>query len=218
MQTLLPRLALKLESGRDTRTYFPPACPAGRDNGAVRDAWLEIGFGGGEHLLWQAQAHSDIGMIGAEPYQSGVAKFLSRLASRSEQGNDDLTNIWIYQDDARDILKALPDRSLGRVFLLFPDPWPKTRHHKRRFLQMATLDELARVMTAGAELRFATDDRSYFLWALERLMSHPAFGWQAQSCRDWQRRPEDWPQTRYEAKAVSAGRACAYLQFQRREL
>jgi tRNA (guanine-N7-)-methyltransferase len=101
------------------------------------------------------------------------------------------------------------------VFVLFPDPWPKTRHHKRRFIQMAMLDQLARVMKPGAELRFGTDDKSYLVWALERLSAHHAFQWLATSAADWRARPDDWPQTRYEAKAIRAGDTCTYLRFVR---
>ena len=107
----------------------------------------------------------------------------------TEGHNARLPNIRIYPEDATDVIEALPDASLGRVFILFPDPWPKTRHHKRRFLQTAMLDKLARVMRPGAELRFATDDNGYLVWALERLMAHTAFAWTAQSPADWRTRP-----------------------------
>ncbi len=191
LATLLPRLRLNLQPGADPRSYFPLP---------VSDVWLEIGFGGGEHLMWQAEHHPDIGLIGAEPYVSGVAKLLSKisLAPAGKIGR----NIRIHDDDARNIVDALPDASLGRVFILFPDPWPKKRHHKRRFVQMELLDALARVMKPGAELRFASDDADYTNWTLERLMAHPAFEWTACRAQDWKIRPADWPQTRYEAKAL----------------
>src|SRR5882724_1617106 len=142
LETLLPKLALTPAPGRDPRDYF---------DSKVSSVWLEIGFGAGEHLAWQAEANSDIGIIGAEPYVAGMAKLLAKIADTN------LANIRLYTEDARDILAALPDASLSRIFLLFPDPWPKTRHHKRRFIQMEMLDALARVMQPGAELRFATD-------------------------------------------------------------
>lgn len=198
LETLLPQLALGLEPGRDPKNYF--AAP-------VDDVWLEIGFGAGEHLLWQAEHHPRVGLIGAEPYVSGVAKLLSKLVAVGS----DLSAIRIYPNDAREILDALPDASLGRVFILFPDPWPKTRHHKRRLIQMDTLDALARVMKPGAELRFASDDADYLNWTLERLMAHPAFTWTAACAQDWQMRPDDWPQTRYESKALHG--APAFLRF-----
>ena len=204
LETLLPKLTLSLEAGRDARAYFAEP--------RVADVWLEIGFGGGEHLLWQAEAHPNVGIIGAEPYISGVAKLLSKLAGRADRTD----NIRLYAEDARDIIDALPEASIGRVFVLFPDPWPKTRHHKRRFIQMAMLDQLARIMKAGAEIRFATDDAGYLVWALERLAAHSSFAWLAQTSADWRMRPADWPQTRYEAKAIRGGSACIYLRFVRR--
>jgi tRNA (guanine-N7-)-methyltransferase len=200
LETLLPRLALIPEQGRPARDYF---------SSDVQEVWLEIGFGAGEHLAWQAENHSGIGIIGVEPYVAGQAKLLSRIADRN------LTNLRLYAEDARDVIAALPDASLSRIFILFPDPWPKTRHHKRRFIQMEMLDRLARVMKPGAELRFATDDPGYLVWALERLSAHPAFRWLAQSAADWRARTPDWPQTRYEAKAIAAARACSYLRFAR---
>jgi tRNA (guanine-N7-)-methyltransferase len=243
LETLLPELALRLEPARDPRGYFA----------SVDDVWLEIGFGAGEHLLWQAEQHPNVGLIGAEPYVSGIAKLLSKLAALSEdelplspssggegQGEgvspsgksfenepveapphpDPLPRKWgrgenvrVYDDDARNILDALPDASLGRVFLLFPDPWPKTRHHKRRFVQMEMLDVLARVMKSGAEFRFASDDAGYLNWALERLLAHPAFAWTGTCARDWHTRTTDWPQTRYEAKELHG--KPAFLRFTR---
>jgi tRNA (guanine-N7-)-methyltransferase len=200
-ETLLPRLRIEPEPGRDPRGYF---------SAGLSDIWLEVGFGGGEHLLWQAQANPGVGIIGAEPYVSGVAKLLSKIAA-APQGE----NIRLYMEDAGDIIEALPPASLGRVFVLFPDPWPKTRHHKRRFIQMAMLDGLARVMKPGAELRFATDDNGYLVWTLERLSAHPGFAWLAQTANDWRARPLDWPETRYEAKAIRAGSTCTYLRFVR---
>ena len=135
----------------------------------IADVWLEVGFGGGEHLAWQAERNPTIGMIGCEPYVAGVAKLLTKIV------DNNISNIRLYTEDARDVLAALPAVSLGRAFILFPDPWPKTRHHKRRFLQMDMLDAFARVLKPGAELRFATDDPGYRVWALERLMAHPKF-------------------------------------------
>jgi len=198
-ETLLPELALKLEPGSDPRCTF---------DDAVEDVWLEVGFGGGEHLLELARANPRVGLIGAEPYETGVAKLLASIAA------DPLANVRIHEGDARDVIDALPDASLGRVFILFPDPWPKTRHHKRRFMQSELLDALVRVMKPGAELRFASDDAGYLAWTLERLMAHPAFAWTAKRAADWKMRPANWPQTRYEAKALHG--PPAYLRFLRR--
>jgi tRNA (guanine-N7-)-methyltransferase len=188
--------------------YDPAKAPLGQFPNGVHEIWLEVGFGAGEHLVWQAAQHPDIGLIGAEPYEMGVAKLLTKLAAAP------LPNVRIHEGDGRDIIEALPDASLGRFFLLFPDPWPKTRHHKRRFLQMEMLDALARVLKPGAELRFATDDKSYLPYALERLMAHPAFDWLAQGISDWKSRPADWPPTRYETKAIKG--PPTFLRFARR--
>ena len=170
--------------------------------------WLEVGFGAGEHLVWQAAQHPQVGLIGAEPYQMGMAKLLTKLEETP------LNNALLYEGDGSDIIQALPDASLGRFFLLFPDPWPKTRHHKRRFLQMEMLDNLFRVLKPGAELRFATDDKSYLPFALERLCAHPGFEWLAQGHTDWKSRSTDWPPTRYETKAIRG--LPTFLRFARR--
>jgi tRNA (guanine-N7-)-methyltransferase len=202
LEALLPRLSLTLQEGANPKIYFPAA--------QLRDVWLEVGFGGGEHLAAQADRNTDIGIIGAEPYVAGTAKLLAKIVER------DLQNVRLYQSDARDIIAALPDASLGRIFALFPDPWPKARHHKRRLISVEMLDQFARVMRRGAELRFATDDRGYLIWALERLIHHSAFRWLAEASTGWRTRPEDWPETRYEAKALRSGRSCTYLRFERR--
>ena len=199
-ESLLPGLSLGLKSGADPCSYF---------GGPVQDVWLEIGFGAGEHLYWQAQNNPGIGLIGAEPYEMGTAKLLTKLAEAP------LANVRLYEGDGREIIEALPDASLGRFFLLFPDPWPKTRHHKRRFLQMGMLDQLARVLKPGAELRFATDDKSYLPYALERLMAHPGFSWTASGPADWKIRPPGWPPTRYETKAIKG--PPTFLRFVRRD-
>jgi tRNA (guanine-N7-)-methyltransferase len=199
---LLPQLKLSLDVLRDPRSAF---------GAPVDDVWLEVGFGGGEHLLEQAKSHPRVGLLGAEPYESGVAKLLSKLDG---ENSDVASRIRIYEGDAREIIAALPDASLGCVFILFPDPWPKTRHHKRRFVQMELLDQLARVMRDGAELRFASDDAGYLAWALERLTAHSKLLWQARRSSDWTTRPSGWPQTRYEAKALHG--PPAYLLFRRR--
>jgi tRNA (guanine-N7-)-methyltransferase len=161
-----------------------------------RDLWLEVGFGAGEHLAAQAAAHPDVLMIGCEPFINGVAK----LCEHIEQGN--LTNIRILNDDARPLLDALPDSCLDRVFVLFADPWPKTRHADRRFIGKANLDRLARLMKPGAELRVASDHPILKRWSLQQLRAHPAFKWRLEKCHDWLHRPTDWPPTRYEQKAL----------------
>jgi tRNA (guanine-N7-)-methyltransferase len=194
---LLPKLSPDFVSGRDPRAYFND----------VDDVWLETGYGAGEHLLWQAKQFPRVGVIGAEPYESGTAKLLSKFEK------EPLANLRIHEGDARDVIAALPDASIGRCFILFPDPWPKKRHWKRRFIQMEMLDDLARILKPGAELRFATDDKSYLPYALERLMAHDKFRWMAETRHDWLNRTADWPQTRDEAKAIR-GRP-VFLRFAR---
>jgi len=190
-RTLLPKVALKLESGADPRSYFSP--PLG---GEISEVWFEIGFGAGEHMLALARANPTVGLIGAEPYESGVAKLLSHMA------DDPPPNVRLHEGDARDVLAALPVASLMKIFVLFPDPWPKTRHHKRRFIQSEMLGEFARVLQTGGEFRFASDDAGYAAWTLERVLAHPDFTWTAQSPADFTARPAHWPPTRYEAKAL----------------
>lgn len=175
-----------------------------------RALWLEVGFGAGEHLLWQAEHNPDVGIIGCEPFVNGLAR---GMAGAEQRG---LTNVRFLADDARLLIKALPEASLERVFILFPDPWPKTRHHKRRFVARPTLDLLARAMKDGAELRCATDDPSYQPWMVEHACQHPDFEWLAERAADWKQRPEDWPPTRYEQKAIAHGRVPMFLRLRRR--
>jgi len=171
--------------------------------------WLEVGFGAGEHLVWQAEQHPNVGLIGCEPYINGVAKCLAHIERTG------VSNVRLFTDDARFVMQALPPQSLSRAFVLFPDPWPKTRHHKRRFVQRSNLDILARLMKPGAELRVATDDPSYLPWMVEHACRHPAFEWLAETPADWRGRPEDWPETRYEKKML-AGHKPVFLRLRRR--
>ncbi len=170
--------------------------------------WLEIGFGSGEHLAWQAARSPGVGLLGAEHFVNGVAALLGEIEAHG------LDNIRILQGDARALIDALPAESLARVFVLFPDPWPKTRHHKRRLIQRETLTRLATLMSDGAELRIATDDPAYQRWILEQA-AHPAVCWLAEGPGDWRTRPADWPPTRYEQKAIADGRRPAFLRFRR---
>ncbi|MGF1627011.1 MAG: tRNA (guanine(46)-N(7))-methyltransferase TrmB [Alphaproteobacteria bacterium] len=176
----------------------------------IRRLWLEIGFGGGEHLAWQAAANPEVGFIGCEPFLNGVASLLRHVA---EEG---LANVRIHAGDARSVIDRLTDAAVERVFILFPDPWPKRRHKARRIVSAETLDALARVMADGAELRLASDDPVQIGWMLQVAPPHPAFVWQVEGPADWQMRPADWPQTRYEAKALAAGRTPVFLRLRRR--
>ncbi len=200
----LPKLAVAVpeQGGLDPARLFPQG---------IDDLWLEVGFGSGEHLLAQAAAHPRTGIVGCEPFINGMAALLAEIAREPARA----ANIRVLMDDARSLIAALPDASLGRVFVLFPDPWPKSRHHKRRFIGPENLDELARVMKDGAELRVASDHADYVAWTLDHLRGHPAFTLiRPQS--EWRKRPADWPETRYEAKARAQGRAPVFLAFRRR--
>jgi tRNA (guanine-N7-)-methyltransferase len=200
----LPEVGFTIpESGRlDPRALF---------GGEDRPVWLEIGFGAGEHLAWQAEANPDVGLIGVEPFINGVARLLGLLEESGRR------NVRVLTDDARLLLTALPDASLERAFVLFPDPWPKLRHQKRRIVNRVTTAELARLLKPGAELRAATDDPDYARWMLEVLLAEPRLKWTAERASDWRERPADWPATRYEEKALAAGRRPTFLRFRRVE-
>ena len=200
---LLPQLSVKVPAcGRlDPRILF---------GAAPRPVWLEVGFGGGEHLAWQAEQHPETGFIGCEVFENGIVKLLTRVEQRR------LDNVRICADDARSLMASLPPASVDRVFILFPDPWPKKRHHKRRIISREMLDGLAEIMSNDAELRVATDDNDYFCWILERITNHAAFEWLARRPGDWRERPADWPPTRYEEKARAAGRVPSFLRIRRR--
>jgi len=172
---------------------------------------LEIGFGGGEHLLHEAARCPDTGFIGVEPFINGMAKMLGRL----EHMPDRRRHIRLYDEDATQLLDWLPDASLEGIDLFYPDPWPKKKHWKRRFVNARNLSRFARVLQKGALLRFASDIDTYVNWTLLHVRNHPAFSWQAQSAADWHTPYEAWPGTRYEAKALHEGRKPAYLTFQR---
>jgi len=200
LTTLLPRLrvAIAADETIDPKTLFPSP---------PIEVWLEIGFGAGEHLAIQARNRPEVGFVGCEPYVNGVAALLSRI---DELG---LTNVRIVDEDARSLLGVLADASIHRVFVLFSDPWPKARHHRRRFIGDATVGALARVLADDGELWFATDDTGYVRWALDHVTRNPAFAWSARKPDDWRRPPAGWVPTRYESKALARGVACVYLRF-----
>jgi tRNA (guanine-N7-)-methyltransferase len=202
MMTLLPRLRFTVpESGILDPGLLFPGC---------RHIALEIGFGAGEHLAAQAAAQAETGFIGVEIFETGVAKLVTAIAARN------LRNVRILIDDARLLLAALPEECLDRAYILFPDPWPKLRHHKRRIVSSTTLAQLARAMRDGGELRLATDDMDYLRAMLTDVSHLPEWQWLARRPGDWRERPDDWPATRYEAKALAAGRRPSYLRFRRR--
>jgi tRNA (guanine-N7-)-methyltransferase len=200
--TLLPRLAIDLAhpAPADLRALFP-----GTD-----DVRLESGFGGGEHMIAEAVRFPRTGFIGIEPFINGMAKALAAIEERK------LANIRLHHGDATDMLAWLPAASLSRFDLLYPDPWPKRRHWKRRFVQDGSVAQIARVLRTAGEFRFASDIPDYVAWTLVRLMRARDFDWMAECADDW-RKP--WPEftgTRYEAKAKREGRVPCYLIFKRR--
>lgn len=199
--TLLPRLALDLTTpSRELLALFPDP---------VDEVRLEIGFGGGEHLVSEARTHPRVGFIGIEPFVNGIAKALAAIAA------ENLSNVRLHHGDATEVVAWLPPASLARIDLIYPDPWPKRRHWKRRFVQDRSVAALARILRLGGEFRFATDIPDYAAWTLKHFIRSPDFAWSAQRADDW-RRP--WPGfcgTRYEAKAEREGRVPCYLIFQR---
>ena len=181
------------------------------DLGALFDAkpvWLEVGFGGGEHMVHQAAQNPDVGFIGCEPYINGVAMLLGKIRRAG------VKNVAVHPGDVRDIFDVLPERSIDRAFLLYPDPWPKTRHHRRRFVTAEHLQPLARVLKPGAIFRVATDIEDYVRQTLEEVPRH-GFEWLAERAEDWRAPWDDWISTRYEQKALREGRVPHYLTFRR---
>ncbi|MDJ0612098.1 MAG: tRNA (guanosine(46)-N7)-methyltransferase TrmB [Rhizobiaceae bacterium] len=170
---------------------------------------LEIGFGGGEHLLHQAKSNPQNGYIGVEPFVNSMAKALRNI------DDDDVGNIRLYDEDAVEILDWLPEASIDRIDLLYPDPWPKIRHWKRRFVSQKNLDRFARVLRPGGKFHFASDIDTYINWTLQHCEMHKDFEWTASSAEDWHAPYHNWIRTRYEAKAIREGRMPCYLRFER---
>ncbi|MEX0347600.1 MAG: tRNA (guanosine(46)-N(7))-methyltransferase TrmB [Rhizobiaceae bacterium] len=175
----------------------------------VREVRLEIGFGGGEHLLHQIEKWPQTGFVGVEPFVNGMAKLCAAL------GNELPGNLRLYDDDATGVLDWLPENSISGLDLLYPDPWPKKKHWKRRFVSQPNLDRFARIMKSGADFRFASDIDTYVNWTLLHCRYHPSFEWLADTAADWNEPFNGWPGTRYEAKALREGRRPAYLTFRR---
>lgn len=175
----------------------------------VEEFRLEIGFGGGEHLLSRAAGNPGTGFIGVEPFVNSMGKMLAALQER------DPGNIRVYNDDATRVLDWLPDASLSRIDLLYPDPWPKKKHWKRRFVSAVNLARFARVLKPGGLFCFASDIDTYVNWTLARCAASPEFEWTAGEASDWKTPWDGWPGTRYEAKAIREGRSPAYLTFRR---
>jgi tRNA (guanine-N7-)-methyltransferase len=200
--TLLPRLALDPSAATpsDLRALFND----------VDDVRLESGFGGGEHLIAEAEQHPRTGFIGIEPFINGMAKALAAIDDKK------LTNLRLYHGDATELLPWLPQASLARIDLLYPDPWPKRRHWKRRFVQDESVAQIARLLRPGGEFRFASDIPDYVAWTLVRLLRSPDFTWTAERADDWRKPWPGFTSTRYEAKAKREGRVPCYLIFRRK--
>ena len=202
IEHLLPRLALDIAaaSPADLAGLFVPPC------GDIR---LEIGFGGGEHLIAEARAFPGTGFIGCEPYVNGMAKILTQIEAH------DIGNIRLFAGDAAELLAWAPSHALKRIDLIHPDPWPKRRHWKRRFVQDITVAAMARVLKPHGEFRFVSDIDDYCAWTLAHLARSPDFLWTAERADDWRRPWPDYTMTRYGRKAEREGRQAAYLQFRK---
>ncbi|EJF96361.1 tRNA (guanine(46)-N(7))-methyltransferase TrmB [Bartonella taylorii] len=202
IKMLLPTLNIDLNTlpPLDLKCLFPTK---------VREVRLEIGFGGGEHLLHEMEYFPQTGFIGIEPFINGMAKMLMSLEQHKQHQN----HIRLYDDDATQLLDWLPDASLDGIDLFYPDPWPKKKHWKRRFINIKNLNRFARVLKKGKKFRFASDIESYVNWTLYYCAQHSSFEWEAESPRDWQNPYPLWIGTRYETKALRGGRTPAYLTF-----
>lgn len=203
---LLPVIRIDCPEGTPTATLDP----RNFFDTPPEKVWMEIGFGDGEHLLHQALQNPDVGMIGCEPFINGIAALCAGIQKHN------LTNIRVWPDDARKFLPALKPACLDRLFLLNSDPWPKTRHHKRRFIQKETLDDISRLLKPGAPFRMSSDHASLTAWQLEKTYFHGAFDWLAKTSADWSTRPADLPETRYQNKGLLQGRATVFLDFARK--
>ncbi len=202
-QELLPKVKLDLPDVQDGL--------AGVFEQTEAKNFIEIGYGGGEHLSRQAQENRDANFIGCEPFIGGIGKMLMAIDDHQ------LTNVRLYTDDALHLLKVLPQAQFDGAYLLYPDPWPKKRHHKRRFINAVTLDMLARILKPGAQLRVATDIEDYATWTLGHIVRHPQFEWPVAKAGSWHQPWDGWQATRYEQKARKEGRDTSfYFSFIRR--
>ena len=213
-KTLRPLQAAALERGLKLHgldlAAQPPEDLAALFEAPVTGIRLEIGFGGGEHLLAEVDRHPGTGFVGVEPFVNSMAKLMVEVADRPRP------NLRVHDDDATQLLDWLPAASLAGIDLLYPDPWPKKKHWKRRFVNPANLDRFARVLQPGGRFRFASDVDDYVNWTLLACAAHGSFEWDVRGAADWRVPYEGWPGTRYEAKALREGRRPAYLTFRRR--
>lgn len=215
LDAFLPQIKITPETVFDKQTLF--GVP-------VKETALEIGFGDGQHLAGQAKNNPQNGYIGAEVFQNGVANLLTLITGIKEGTNlpekinlekDRVDNIRVFDDDIRLLFKQIPDSFLDKIFVLFPDPWPKKRHAHRRFINPDNLAEIARILRPGGILRIATDHKIYKGWALRQLAANPNFAWTAKCGNDWKKEPADWVKTKYQQKALREGRRPVFLDFAR---
>jgi tRNA (guanine-N7-)-methyltransferase len=209
IEQLLPRLALDIQGSNDTSKPSGFAGLAALFKQPVDEIRLEIGFGGGEHLIAEARAFPNTGFIGCEPYVNGMAKILAQIETH------DIANIRLFAGDAAELLAWAPPHSLARIDLIHPDPWPKRRHWKRRFVQDLTVAAMARILKASGEFRFVCDIDDYVAWTLAHLLRSPDFEWTAQRAADWRAPWPGYTMTRYGKKAEREGRKAAYLRFRK---
>jgi tRNA (guanine-N7-)-methyltransferase len=204
LEAALPRLRAAV-AGEDT-----PVDPRELFGGDIQSLWMEIGFGAGEHLAAQAAGHPETGFIGCEPFVNGVAALIGRIDA------DGLANVRIFDDDVRLLLPRLPDAAFARIYVLFPDPWPKTRHHRRRMTVPDNLAQFARLLADDGLLVFASDQHDFAAWTLANALARPELEWCARRAADWRNAPSDWVDTRYQEKARDKGLAPVFLLFRRR--
>lgn len=215
LDAFLPQIKINDDTKFDAQTMFGEP---------VEKVYLEIGFGNGEHLAGQAQKHPNIGFIGAEVFKNGVANLLSIITGIKEGSNlpehfvlanNRVDNIRVFDDDMRILFSRIPDAFLDKVFVLFPDPWPKKRHAFRRFINPDNLKEISRILKKGGILRVATDHKVYKGWTLRQLHNHPDFHWTATCGNDWKHEPQDWVETKYQRKAIREGRKPVFLDYEK---
>ena len=214
LEKFLPDLSIPQSTSISEKIFGTP----------VKEIWLEIGFGNGEHIAYQSLNHPDIGFIGAEVFKNGVANLLTLITGIKE--NTDMPeeikllpfrtdNLRIWSDDVRLLFSQIPDGFLSKVFLLFPDPWPKKRHASRRFVNPDNLKELARILKKGGILRIATDHSVYKSWTLRQMHANSDFRWTAKTGNDWRNPPSDWVETKYQRKAIREGRRPVFFDYER---
>lgn len=214
LSDFLPRLRIQEDQQIGKHLFGTP----------VDKLYLEIGFGNGEHLAEQARRNPNIGFIGAEVFQNGVANLLTLITGIKIKddlpetitlSSDRVDNIRIYDNDMRLLFKQIPDETLDKIFLLFPDPWPKKRHANRRFVNPDNIAQMARCLKKGGILRIATDHKVYKHWTLQQMRNAPSFKWTATCGNDWKHEPSDWVQTKYQRKALAEGRKPIFLDYQK---